>query len=156
MRKLEFRKEIQASAHKVYETMLGLNDRSTYEYWTATFNPTSTFEGNWEEGSKILFVGLDENGKRGGMVSKVVEHEPGRRVSVRHYGFIEGDKEVTIGELVEKWSGGHEIYNFNEANGRTTVVVELDVIDDFLDYFNEKYPLAMDKLKEVCEQLSMH
>lgn len=152
MQKLKFTKEIQAPVRKVYETMLGLNDRATYEFWTATFNPTSTFEGSWDMGSKILFVGVDENGKRGGMVSEVVDNDPGKRVSVRHYGFVDGENEITTGEQVERWSGGHETYNFKEENGRTTVVVELDTLEEYLDYFNEKYPLAMEKLKEVCEQ----
>lgn len=152
MQKLKFRKEINASAQKVYETMLGLNDKSTYEYWTATFNPTSTYEGSWAKGSKILFVGLDENGKKGGMVSEILENQPAKHVSVRHYGFLDGEKEVTTGEQVEKWTGGLEVYKFEEDNGKTTVTVELDTIDDFLNYFNEKYPIAMDKLKEVCEK----
>jgi hypothetical protein len=71
MQKLQFKKDINASTQSVYETMLGLKDKATYEYWTATFNPTSTYEGSWDKGSKILFVGVDENGKKGGMVSEV-------------------------------------------------------------------------------------
>lgn len=152
MKKLVFRKNINASAQEVYQTMLGLNNKSTYEYWTAAFNPTSTFEGTWEKGSKMHFLGVDENGKKGGMVSEVVENQPARLVSVRHYGFLDGDKEVTTGDEVEKWSGGHEVYNFEEKNGKTAVVVELDTIDEFLDYFNDTYPKAMDKLKEICEK----
>ena len=132
--------------------MLGLNDKSTYEYWTATFNPTSTYEGSWDEGSKILFVGLDEKGKKGGMVSEVVANEPAKFVSVRHYGFIDGDSEITTGELVEKWTGGHENYNFQETNGITTVIVELDTIDEYLEYFNSTYPNALNKLKEISER----
>ena len=56
MQKLQFKKEINASAQKVYETMLGLKNKATYEYWTAAFNPTSSYEGSWDTGSKILFV----------------------------------------------------------------------------------------------------
>jgi len=152
MQKLTFEKEINASAQRVYEAMLGLQDKSTYEYWTATFNPTSTYEGSWDKGSKILFVGCDENGKRGGMVSAVEENQPAKLVSVRHYGFVDGDKEITTGEQVEKWTGGYEIYKFDEQDGKTRVTVELDTIDDFLGYFNDKYPKAMDKLKEISEQ----
>jgi hypothetical protein len=94
MKRLQFKTEIHASAQKVYETMLGLNDKSTYEHWTSAFNPTSTFEGSWEKGSKIHFVGLDENGKKGGMVSEIVEHQPAQFVSIRHLGFLDGDTEV--------------------------------------------------------------
>jgi hypothetical protein len=152
MKKLQFKKEINATAQKVYETMLGLNNKSTYEYWTAEFNPTSTYEGNWEKGSKILFVGVDENGKKGGMVSEIEEHKPASFVSIRHYGFLDGDIEITKGEQVEKWSGGHETYTYQENNGITTVIVEMDTIEEYLEYFNNTYPKALDKLKNICEQ----
>lgn len=152
MQKLQFKKAINASAQKVYETMLGLKDKSTYEYWTATFNPTSTFEGDWSKGSKIRFVGTDANGKKGGMVSEIVEHKPADFISIRHYGFLDGETEITTGEQVEKWAGGHENYNFQENNGVTTVTVDMDTIDDYKDYFNETYPKALDKLKEISEQ----
>lgn len=152
MQKLQFKKEVNASALEVYETMLGLKDKATYEYWTAAFNPTSTYEGNWTKGSKILFVGVDEKGKKGGMVSEVTEHQPARLISIRHYGFLDGDTEVTTGEQVQKWSGGHEIYKFEENGGITTVTVELDTIDDYLDYFKSTYPKALDKLKEISER----
>ncbi len=152
MKKLQFKKDISASAQKVYETLLGLKDKTTYQYWTAAFNPTSTFEGSWNKGSKILFVGTDENGKKGGMISEIVEHLPASFVSIRHYGFLDGDVEVTTGEQVEKWAGGHENYTFQENNGVTTVTVEMDSVDDYLDYFNSTYPNALSKLKEICEQ----
>jgi len=152
MQKLQFKKEINASAQKVYEAMLGLKDKATYEYWAATFNPTSTYEGNWDKGSKILFVGTDENGKKGGMISEIVAHEPAQFISIRHYGFLDGDTKITTGEAVEKWAGGHENYTFQENNGITTITVEMDVIDEYLDYFNSTYPKALDKLKEISER----
>ena len=152
MKKIQFKKEIKASAQKVFETMLGLKNKATYEYWTAAFNPTSTYEGSWDKGSKILFVGTDENGKKGGMVSEIVEHKPANFISIRHYGFLDGDKEITTGEQVEKWAGGHENYSFQEKNGITTVTVEMDAVDEYLDYFNSTYPKALDKLKEISEQ----
>ncbi len=152
MKKLQFKKEIIATSQKVYETMLGLKDKSTYEFWTSAFNPTSTYEGSWEKGSKIYFVGTDENGKRGGMVSEIEENLPARFISIRHFGFLDGDTEITTGEQVEKWAGGHENYSFQESNGITTVTVDMDVVDEYLDYFNETYPKALEKLKEICER----
>jgi len=152
MKKLQFQKEIRATAQTVYETMLGLKDKNTYEYWTSAFNPTSSYEGSWSKGSKIYFVGVDENGKKGGMVSEIVEHLPATFVSIRHYGFLDGDTEITSGELVEKWTGGHENYAYTENNGLTTVTVEMDVIDDYLEYFKNTYPAALDKLKEISER----
>lgn len=152
MEKLQFKIEINATAQKVYEAMLGLKDKNTYEYWTAAFNSTSTYEGNWEKGSKIYFVGLDENGKKGGMVSEIVENQPAKFISIRHYGFLDGETEVTTGEQVEKWTGGHENYSYQENNGITTVTVDLDTVDEYLDYFKNTYPTALNKLKEISER----
>lgn len=152
MKKLQFKKDINASAKKVYNTMLGLGNIETYQQWTSIFNPTSTYEGSWEKGEKIHFIGTDENGKKGGMVSEIVENIPFLFVSIRHYGILDGEKEITEGAEVEKWAGGLENYSFEEKNGVTTVTVEVDAMEDHLDFFNNTFPKALDKLKEMVEE----
>ena len=152
MKKLQFKVNINAHVTKVYDFMLGINSKSTYEQWTALFNPTSTYEGTWDKGNKILFIGVDEKGEKGGMVSRIVENIPKRFVSIQHYGLYQADKEITEGPEVEKWANGFENYTFEENNGTTTLTVDLDTTEDFLDYMNETYPKALDKLKEICEK----
>ncbi|MCU0322414.1 MAG: hypothetical protein MUE72_08355 [Chitinophagaceae bacterium] len=152
MEKLQFTIQINASAEVVYKTMLGLEHKNTYEYWTSAFNPTSTYEGNWDKASKMYFVGTDEEGKKGGMVSEIAEHQPAELISIRHYGFLEGENEITTGEMVEKWAGGFENYSYTENEGLTTVTVHIDVVTGYLDYFNTNYPLALEKLKEITEK----
>ncbi|NDV43238.1 SRPBCC family protein [Flagellimonas sediminis] len=152
MKKIQYKKDIKASAEKVYNTMLGLDTIKTYEQWTSEFNPTSTYEGSWEKGSKIYFVGTDENGKRGGMVSEIADNVPFQFVSIRHYGILDGDTEITEGPEAEKWAGSLENYALQEHNGVTTLTVETDVADDYLDYFNTTWPKALDKLKELAEK----
>jgi hypothetical protein len=151
MKKIQFKIEINAESQKVYELMLGLQDKKAYEYWTSAFNPTSTFEGSWEKGSKIYFVGTDENGKKGGMVSKIEEHLPAKFISIKHYGFLDGDTEITTGEQVEKWANGCENYSYQEEKGITTVIVDIDVVEEYLDFFMNTYPKALNKLKELSE-----
>ena len=152
MKKLQFKVNINAHVTKVYDFMLGISSKSTYEQWTALFNPTSTYEGTWDKGNKILFIGVDEKGEKGGMVSRIVENIPKRFVSIQHYGLYQADKEITEGPEVEKWANGFENYSFEENNGTTTLTVDLDTTEDFLDYMNETYPKALDKLKEICEK----
>lgn len=152
MKKLQYQISIQAPASKVYDLMLGITNISTYEQWTALFNPTSTYEGTWDKGAKILFVGVDEKGEKGGMVSRIVENIPMQFVSIQHYGLVKADQEITEGPEVEKWANGFENYSFEENNGTTMVTVDLDTTEDFVAYMNESYPKALEKLKEICEK----
>ena len=152
MQKLQFKASIKAPASKVYKSMLGINKKTTYEQWTALFNPTSTYEGTWDKGSKILFLGTDEKGEKGGMVSRIAENIPNRFVSIQHYGLLKGEEEITEGPEVEKWANGFENYTFEEKDGATTVIVDLDTTEDFLDYMSDTYPKALDKLKKICEK----
>jgi len=151
MEKMTFQTKINAPVNIVYDKMIGLTDKTSYAEWTTVFNPTSYYEGSWEKGSKIYFAGTDENGKKGGMVSKITENIPNELVAILHYGFLDGDNEVTTGELVEKWSGGTEVYNFSEENGTTTVVVNIDVVPEYKEFFSNSYPKALEKLKGICE-----
>ena len=161
MKKLQFKVSINAPVSRVFDLMLGINSKSTYEQWTSLFNPTSTYEGSWDKGNKILFIGVDENGEKGGMVSRIVENIPNRFVSIQHYGLLKADKEITEGAEVEKWANGFENYTFEEniarpddtvGRGTTSLTVDLDTTEDFLDYMNQNYPKALDKLKELCEK----
>jgi hypothetical protein len=152
MIKLQFKVSIKAPVSKIYDLMLGISNKSTYEQWTAIFNPTSSYEGNWDKGNKILFIGVDEKGEKGGMVSKIVENIPNQFVSIQHYGLVQGGKEITEGPEVEKWANGFENYTFEENKGITTLIVDLDTTEDFEAYMNETYPNALNKLKELCEQ----
>jgi hypothetical protein len=132
--------------------MLGINKKSTYEQWTALFNPTSSYEGTWNKGSKMLFIGTDEKGEKGGIVSEIYDNVPNQFISIRHYGLVKGNVEITEGPEVEKWANGYENYSFVENNDITTLTVDLDTTVDFLDYMNKTYPKALEKLKEICEQ----
>ena len=157
MKKLQFKVSINAPVTRIYDYMLGISNKSTYEQWTSLFNPTSTYEGNWNKGSKILFIGVDEKGEKGGMVSRISENIPNQFVSIQHNGLVKADKEITEGPEVEKWANGFENYTFEENNGPdskrgATVTVDLDTAEEFLDYMNQTYPKALDKLKEICEK----
>ncbi len=151
MKKLKYQTEVKADVEKAYRTMLGLEDIKTYEYWTAEFNPTSTYEGSWEKGSKIYFIGTDENGTKGGMVSEIAENIQNKFVSIRHYGILNGDKEITEGPEVEKWAGGLENYGFEQNDEITTITVEVDITEEFAEFFDSTWPKALDKLKEIVE-----
>jgi uncharacterized protein YndB with AHSA1/START domain len=145
---LHFEIKINAGAEKVYTTML---EKEHYDEWTAEFNPTSHYEGSWEKGAKIIFIGTDQDGKSGGMVSRIKENIPNKFVSIEHLGLLQDGKEITSGDEVEGWAGALENYRFNESNGVTTLIVDVDSNKEFKAYFEETWPKALKKLKSICE-----
>jgi hypothetical protein len=151
MKTKTYKINISAPASKVYKMMLGLDNKKTYEDWTALFNPTSTYEGSWNKGSKMLFVGTDEQGNKGGMIAEIAENIPNEFISIKHYGILENGQEILEGEKVESWAGSLENYTFSEENGKTTITVEVDTNEEYMDYFDETWPKALNKLKELSE-----
>jgi hypothetical protein len=152
MNKLQYTIKINAPVNKVYDLMLGISNKSTYEQWTAMFNPTSTYEGNWNKGSKMLFVGFDEKGNKGGLVSEIADNITNKYISIRHYGLVQANMEIISGPEVEKWANGFENYKFQENNGVTEILIELvGLTEDLIEYMNDSWPKALNKLKEVCD-----
>lgn len=151
MKTKTYKININAPAGKVYNIMLGLDNKETYEAWTALFNPTSTYEGSWDKGSKMMFIGSDEQGNKGGMIAKIAENMPNRFISIKHYGIIENNQEIIDGPKVEKWAGSMENYSFSEVDGLTTITVEVDTNEEYSSYFDETWPKALDRLKELLE-----
>ncbi len=148
MKRSTYNIDIQSPVAHVFQQML---TRNTYRQWTAEFDPSSDFEGGWNKGDKIYFLGHTENGKRQGMIAEIVEHIPNSFISIRHYGIVDGNEEITKGPKVEAWAGAFENYTFLETEGHTTLTVELDTNDEYAAYFDEAWPRALRKLKEICE-----
>ena len=152
MKKLTYQININSPVSNVYDKMLGVSDRSTYEEWTTIFSPTSSFEGNWEKGSKMLFTSIGESGEREGMVSKILENNVNEFVSIQHIGMLKAGKEITEGPEVDEWSGGLEDYSFEQEGDVTNVSIAIDSAEEYEEYMNNLYPNALQKLKEVCER----
>ena len=147
---LHFEISINAPVEKVYRTML---DEKTYSMWTSEFNPTSHYIGSWEPGSKMLFLGTDQNGNMGGMVCKIAENILNKLVSVEYIGVYEDGKEIYTGPKVDEWAGAFEDYIFIDDNGRTFLTINNGgVSSEFVSYFSESWPKALKKLKTICER----
>lgn len=149
MQKLKFSIEINAPKEKVWDTML---DDKTYRIWTEAFMPGSHYVGNWNRGSKILFLAPDEEGKLGGMVSRIKENKKYDFISIEHLGVFSDGKEDTTSDAVKPWAGALENYTFRENNGATEILVEMDSNEDYAEMFEGMWPNALQKLKELAEK----
>lgn len=154
MEKLHFSIQIDAPREKVWDTML---EKGTYEDWTSAFNPStssepgSTYRGDWSEGSKMLFVANNENGKEEGMVSMVRENRKPEFISIEHIGIMKDGVEDTTSEAAAKWSPAFENYTFTESDGGTLLEIDVDTADEYKQMFEEMWAKALPRLKELCE-----
>ena len=149
MEKLKFSTIINASTEKVWDTML--EDR-TYRIWTEEFSPGSHYIGNWNQGSKIFFLGPSNDGKLAGMVSRIKENKLHKYISIEHLGEVYDGVEDTTSDRVKIWAGALENYTFIDKNGKTELVVDLDINEEFKEMFEDTWPKALRKLKSICEE----
>ncbi len=147
MDKLHFSIVINAPKEKVWNTML---DKDTYNEWTEAFAKGSHYDGAWSKGSKILFLAPGEKGEMG-MVSRIKENQLYKYVSIEHLGVVQDGKEDTSSEAVKGWAGALENYTFKEKDGTTEVLVDTDSVDEYKEMFQDMWPKALQKLKELAE-----
>lgn len=144
MQKLTFSENIHATPQRIWTVML---DDPTYRQWTAVFQEGSYAVTDWQEGSRTLFL----DGKGNGMVSTIKTHRPNQFLSIEHLGTVKNGVEDVTSESVKAWAGAHENYSLTQENGACTLTVEMDVTGDMLGYFNDTWPKALAKLKEIAE-----
>ncbi|NCU42163.1 MAG: SRPBCC domain-containing protein [Candidatus Moranbacteria bacterium] len=141
---------IKAPKEIVWSVMFG---KETYKIWTKPFNETSRFEGDWSEGSKILFLGSDENGNNeGGMVSRIAKNIPHTFLSIEHLGIIENGIEDTTSEKAKLWAPAFENYRLSEKDGGTEVTIEQELDEQHWQMFGEMWEKALGILKELSEK----
>lgn len=144
MKTLQFNTTIEASPERVWDVMLGPD---TYRQWAAEFMEGSYFEGSWEQGAKIRFLGPDGNG----MSSVIAESRPHEFVSIKHIGFIDAGKEDTGSESVRAWAPMFENYTFLRTDGGTELRIDMDTTPEWESMFQDHWPKALQRLKELCE-----
>ena len=151
MEKLTFNIDINAPKEKVWDIMLA---EETYRQWTEPFHAGSYFEGSWEKGSKVLFLGPNEDGTLGGMVSRIAENIPYEYISIESMGVVENGKEDTESEEAKQWAGSLENYTFRQEGSVTHLLIELEskgMPQDMVEMFKDMWPNALQKLKTIVE-----
>lgn len=139
MEKIHFSIFINAPKEKVWHTML---DDATYRQWTEAFASGSHYIGNWDKGSKMLFL-ASEDGSTAGMVSRIAENRPYEFILIEHLGEVHDGKEDITSNRVNAWSGAHENYTFKEKDGQTEVVVDMDTVSEYKAMLEQKWPEAL-------------
>jgi len=142
MERTTFSTSIDAPCDKVWDILW---QDETYSQWTAVFAEGSSVETDWQKGSKVLFT----DGKGSGMVSFIDDIVPNEFMSFKHMGELKNSVE-NMAETA--WTGSMENYHLKNMNGKTELTVEIDINDEFKEYFVNTFPKALAKVKELSEQ----
>lgn len=148
MERLHYSITIKAPVARVWDTML---EEESYKEWTEVFAPGSHYVGSWEQGSKILFLAPGEDNSQSGMVSRIKENRKHDFISIEHLGVFENGEEDTTSEKVQVWAGALENYTFKKNGDSTELLVDMDIVEEYKEMFNEMWPKALKKLKKLAE-----
>ena len=142
--KLKLSTEIKAEKSLIWKTLW---EEGSYRDWVKVFGEGSYMEVEiWEENSKVLFLDPDKNG----IYSTIVEYIPNQLVRFKHIGNVAKGEEQPIDEETKKWSGALEEYRIEKGEDFNTLIIEIDILDEHLDFMKEKLPLALEKIKNNC------
>lgn len=142
-KRLLFSIDIQAEKSKIWQALW---DDSSYRAWASVFYEGSYIVADdWGEGSTVLFLGPDQSG----IYSLIETHIPHTMIQFKHIGNVVKGKEQPIDEETKKWSGATEMYSLTEEADHNTLTIELDVMDEHVDFMTQKLPMALEKIKEL-------
>lgn len=141
MKKLQFTIEINAPKEKVWDALW---QDQNYRKWTSVFHEGSHYESDFQEGSEILFLGPEKSG----MYAKIEKLVPNEKMYFLHQGeYKNGEKqEGTFGE------DAIEQYDLVEKDGKIELSVTMNVPEDYILYFAEIFPKALEIVKEISEK----
>lgn len=146
MKKLEFKIDIEAPQETVWKTMLEPN---TYKQWVSVSWPGSGYDGNWQEGETIRFEGAGG----GGTQAKLNEVRPYEFVDAEHIAVINKDGSLDKeSDIAKGWIGSKESYRFKPSKKGTELTVEILTPEAWAKMFNDGWPAALEKLKELSEK----
>ena len=52
---------------------------------------------------------------------------------------------------VKEWAGAHENYTLKKVDGKTELIIDMDINDEFKEMFANIWPVALDNVKKLSE-----
>ncbi len=140
MAALTFSIRIRAPRARVWKILW---DDTTYRQWTSVFAEGSHAESDWQEGSRVRFLG----GQGQGLFSRIARLVPNELMIFEHLGEIRNGVE----EIDGRWQGLFETYALFAEGDTTLLRVEVDMPDDYRKMFESIFPQALQKVKALAE-----
>lgn len=142
--RLELSIDIKAEKSTIWQALW--NEHSYREWAGVFFQGSYLVTDNWEEGSKVQFLAPDQSG----IYSKIEKHLPNKLIRFKHIGKVLEGKEQAEDEETKKWTGCTETYTLKEGKEHITLEVEIDVMEEHLEFMTQTFPKALEKVKQNC------
>ncbi len=141
LNQLQFSIDIKADKEKIWKALW---DDTNYREWSGVFGEGSHYVAdNWEKGDTIMFLASDKSG----IYSTIEKYTPNKIIQFKHIGNVLNGKEQPIDDDAIKWSGATETYSLKEGQGFFTLLVEIDILDEHIEFMSKKLPVALEKIK---------
>ncbi|WP_423363076.1 SRPBCC family protein [Mycoplasma sp. P36-A1] len=120
-----------------------LTEKTNYEKWTSIFAPSSTFIGEMKLNEQLIFT----NGQGSGLVAKVTEFAPYKKIVFSFIGELENNEVVTK----DYYNGVVEEYTIIQQQDKCLLQVDIDILDLYFEDMNKMWDQAIIKIKELVE-----
>ena len=143
--RLTFSIDIKAEKTKIWNALW--NDSSYREWASIFFEGSYAISENWKEGTTVYFLAPDKSG----IFSVIEKHIPNKIIQFKHIGNVLEGKEQPIDDETKKWSGTTEIYSLSKGIDCITLTIEIDVLEEHMDFMTTKLPKALEKVKNISQ-----
>lgn len=141
MQKMIFSINIEAPRKKVWDTLW---DDTTFRDWGNIIDEGQYMVGEVKEGNEVQFMSSSGYGVTS-LIEKLI---PNEFVLIRQ----RADTQNSGKQAREKeWTGGTESYSLKENNNSTTLKVSIDVPSGLEELFQDRFPRALGRVKELAE-----
>lgn len=142
MKPMQFSVQINASKQKVWQTLWS---EATFRQWAGIIDPGTYMRGELIAGNEVEFISAENGYGVTSLVDTVIENE---YLLLKHKA---DTQDAGANARDDEWTGGEESYKLTEQNGVTTLVATFDVPTHMEAYFNDVYPKAFARVKELAE-----
>ena len=146
MKTLHFSTNIAAQKEIVWHVLF---DDQMFQRWANVFAEGSYFQGDWKEGSTVRFLTPEGNG----MVSVIEANRRHEFLSIKHLGCVNKGIDDMESHEANAWAPAFENYTLNEISGGTELVIDMDVAPGYETFFEETWPKAIGRIKELAQEM---
>lgn len=142
MKTIKKTKEIGAPKEKVWNVLL---EDDYNRIWMAEFMEGSHAKTDWIVGHKVRFLDNDNNG----LVGRIITKQPYDAIEMEYDGEVKNGEDDFESEMAQQMKGSRENYYLSESDGVTTLKIEVDMGDDWIDMMSAAWDKALEKIEEL-------